>query len=72
MENPKIEKVILLYLIDWFLNRLYWTFVFVIKKVLHRPLFKEKPPIDSHAIRQVFDEEKPDLAIFGTKADDIL
>jgi glycine/serine hydroxymethyltransferase len=46
----------------------WWIFIFVVRNTINRPLFKEKAPIDSHSIKQDFDEEKPDLAIFGTKA----
>jgi len=33
----------------------------------NRPFFKEKTQADSHSIRQVFDDGKPDLAIFHAK-----
>ncbi|WP_029103946.1 hypothetical protein [Moraxella caprae] len=37
------------------------------KNEKNRPFFKEKMQADSHSIRQVFDAEKPDLAIFSCK-----
>ncbi|WP_258556965.1 hypothetical protein [Moraxella lacunata] len=39
------------------------------KNEKNRPFFKEKMQADSHSIRQVFDAEKPDLAIFHAKID---
>jgi hypothetical protein len=38
------------------------------KNKQNRKFFKEKSQIDSHSIRQDFDAEKQDLAIFDTKA----
>ncbi|MBE9591425.1 hypothetical protein IM753_10690 [Moraxella sp. K127] len=37
------------------------------KNEKNRTFFKEKTQADSHSIRQVFDEEKQDLAIFHAK-----
>jgi len=33
----------------------------------NRTFFKEKTQVDSHSIKQVFDAEKQDLAIFHAK-----
>ena len=41
--------------------------VFALKNAINRQLFKEKMQIDSHSIKQIFDEEKQDLAIFHAK-----
>ncbi|STZ00123.1 Uncharacterised protein [Moraxella lacunata] len=43
--------------------------VFAMKNEKNRTFFKEKMQADSHSIRQVFDAEKPDLAIFHAKID---
>ncbi|MDH9218353.1 hypothetical protein PYL83_03735 [Moraxella lacunata] len=37
------------------------------KNEKNRTFFKEKTQADSHSIRQVFDDEKQDLAIFMQK-----
>jgi hypothetical protein len=42
-------------------------FIFVGKNKQNRKFFKEKLQADSHSIRQDFDAEKQDLAIFDTK-----
>ena len=42
------------------------------KNEINRQLFKEKTQTDSHSIRQVFDKEKQDLAIFHAKANKYL
>ena len=42
------------------------------KNAINRQLFKEKTKTDSHSIRQVFDAEKQDLAIFHAKANKYL
>ena len=39
------------------------------KNEKNRTFFKEKTQADSHSIRQVFDDEKQDLAIFHAKID---
>ncbi|WP_115247406.1 hypothetical protein [Moraxella lacunata] len=39
------------------------------KNEKNRMFFKEKTQADSHSIRQVFDDEKQDLAIFHAKID---
>lgn len=36
--------------------------------MINRPIFKAKIWADSHSIRQIFNAEKPNLAIFDTKA----
>lgn len=38
------------------------------KNEINRQLFKEKTQVDSDSIKQVFDEEKQDLASFHAKA----
>ena len=38
------------------------------KNAKNRQFFKEKVKIDRHSIKQAFDEEKQDLAIFHAKA----
>ncbi|MGK8251658.1 hypothetical protein [Moraxella lacunata] len=43
--------------------------VFAMKNEKNRPFFKEKTQVDSYSIRQVFDAEKQDLAIFHAKID---
>ncbi|MDO5652066.1 MAG: hypothetical protein Q4G13_08055, partial [Moraxella sp.] len=35
---------------------------------INRSSFKEKTQVDSYSIKQVFDDERQDLAIFSTKA----
>ena len=42
------------------------------KNEINRQLFKEKTQTDSHSIRQVFDIEPQDLAIFHAKANKYL
>ncbi len=42
--------------------------IFLGKNEINRQLFKEKMQVDSNSIKQVFDVEKPDLAIFDKKA----
>ena len=42
--------------------------IFLGKNEINCQLFKEKMQIDSDSIKQVFDAEKQDLAIFGKKA----
>ena len=42
------------------------------KNTINRQLFKEKTQTDSHSIRQVFDIEPQDLAIFHAKANKYL
>ena len=42
------------------------------KNEINRQLFKEKTQTDSHSIRQVFDIEPQDLAIFHAKANEYL
>ncbi|MBE9590950.1 hypothetical protein IM753_08165 [Moraxella sp. K127] len=39
------------------------------KNEKNRTFFKEKTQADSYSIRQVFDDEKQDLAIFHAKID---
>ncbi|MDI4482570.1 hypothetical protein E6P74_04415 [Moraxella lacunata] len=39
------------------------------KNEKNRTFFKEKTQIDSYSIKQVFDDEKQDLAIFHAKID---
>ena len=46
--------------------------VFAMKNEINRQLFKEKTQTDSHSIRQVFDIEPQDLAIFHAKANKCL
>jgi len=48
-------------------NRACLPFVFAIKNEKNRTFFKEKMQADSCSIRQVFDDEKQDLAIFHAK-----
>ena len=38
------------------------------KNTINRQLFNEKTQTNSHSIRQVFDKEKQDLAIFHCKS----
>ncbi|WP_265734208.1 hypothetical protein [Moraxella equi] len=39
------------------------------KNEKNRTFFKEKVKFDSHSIKQAFDDEKQDLAIFSCKND---
>ncbi len=42
--------------------------IFLGKNEINRQLFKEKTQVNRDSIKQVFDAEKQDLAIFGKKA----
>jgi hypothetical protein len=44
--------------------------VFALKNKINRQSFKEKMQMGSHSIKQVFDDERQDLAIFHAKAND--
>ncbi|MDO5050701.1 MAG: hypothetical protein Q4D68_03090 [Moraxella equi] len=52
--------------------RVCLPFIFAMKNEKNRPFFKEKTQADSHFIRQVFDAEKQDLAMFHAKTVDLL
>ncbi|WP_281133727.1 hypothetical protein, partial [Moraxella lacunata] len=50
----------------------YPPFVFAMKNEKNRTFFKEKVKFDSHSIKQAFDDEKQDLAIFHAKTESLI
>ncbi|OPH39753.1 hypothetical protein [Moraxella equi] len=60
-----LTAVVLYYL--FLVIRACLPFVFAMKNEKNRTFFKEKMQADNHSIRQVFDDEKQDLAIFHAK-----